>query len=164
MNNKANIQDLVVMMIIIFLAATVFLVVKYTYTEFVDKATNNTMINTSAAAVEVLDKTKELTDRFDYIVFTLLMGFTLAILISAYFSGGHPLFAFIYFIALALIVAISAVFSFVWGRITESAVLSSTATSFPIINLILDNFPVYVAIIGFLGMMIMFSRPAFSVQ
>ena len=82
-HKKSNIQNIAYMMIYLFVAAILFTTVKYSYSQFVDKATNITSFNSSQAAVDALDKTKELTNRFDYIVFMLMIGFTLAIIITA---------------------------------------------------------------------------------
>ena len=159
---RASIADLAMVMIVIFTASIVFLTVKYSYTQFVDIATNHSIVNSSSAAVVALDQSKELTNRFDYIIFMLLMGFTLSIIIIGYFSGGHPLFAFVYFIALVILVAISAVFSFVWEKVSEKAIFTTTMLDFPIMDLILDNFPIYIAVVGFIGMLVMFARPTIS--
>ena len=161
-NKKGNIQEIAIAMIILFVAAIMFVTVKYTYGEFVDKATAISAFNTSAAAVTALEETYELTNRLDYVLFVLLIGFSLAIIVGGWFSGGHPMMSFIYFVALVLMVAVSAVFSFVWVKISENIILATTVDSFPIINLILTNFPTYIAILGFVGMLVMFARPSFT--
>ena len=164
MKKKGSIQDIAFAMIILFAMAIVFLSVKYSYTEFVERAINNTVVNESSSSVAVFTQTRDMTDRWDYILFALLMGFTFAILISAWFAGGHPIFAFMYFIALVLIVTVSAILSFVWEKVSEDTILSSVAAELPIIDLILRNFPIYIAVLGFVGLMIMFSRPAMMSQ
>lgn len=149
-------------MIIIFVGAILFLTIKYSYGTVVDTMTNNTMFSQDQIAVDALEDTKELTNRFDYALFAILIGFTFAILIAGWFAGGHPLFAFIYFIALVLLVAVSAVFSYVWYKVSNLNMFLDTVSTFPIIDLILTNFPIYIAIVGFLGMLVMFAKPAFT--
>lgn len=160
-NKRGNIQNLGLAMVILFAMAVVFLTVKYSYTEAVERIINNTVVNSSEESVRAFTNTRDLTNRYDYILFVLLMGFTLAIFIIAWFASGHPLFSFIYFIALVILIAVSAILSFVWGKITDQSMFVATAESFPIINFILDNFPMYIAIMGFVGMMIMFAKPMF---
>lgn len=160
-NKRGGIQDVALAMIILFVASIMFLTVKYSYGEFVDRAINNTHINESQAAVTAFQDTNALTDRFDYIVFVLLMGFTLAILISGWLVGGHPLFSFIYFLALVIIVAVSSVLSFVWFKVSTLNIFTDTISGMPLINLILSNFPVYITIVGLLGMLVAYAKPAF---
>ncbi len=146
-------------MVILFIAAIVFVTIKYSYVRFVDQATNITSFNSSLDAVEALDATADLTDRFDYVVFVLLVGLSLAIIITGYLVPAHPIFAFIYFIALVILVAVSAIFSFAWETFSTKAIFVSTVDQLPIIDLIMTNFPVYITIIGFIGMMVMFAKP-----
>ncbi len=159
---KASIQDIGLTMVIVFAAAIMFLTVKYTYTEFVDKATNSTAFNSSQAAVDSLNTTKDLTDRLDYVLFILLIGLTLAIIITGWLVGGHPLFAFIYFIALIILIAVSAILSFVWEKVSTKTIFVDTVAELPIMDLILSNFPIYITVIGFIGMMVMFAKPSFA--
>ncbi len=158
-SRKGSIQDVGLAMVILFVMGVMFLTVKYSYVLFVDQATNITSFNSSLAAVEALDATADLTDRFDYVGFVLLIGLTLAIIITGWLVGGHPIFAFIYFIALVILVAVSAIFSFAWEQITDKAIFTDTVAKLPIIDLILTNFPIYITIIGFIGMMVMFAKP-----
>ena len=160
-NKRSNIQNLGFAMVILFVMAIVFLTVKYSYSEVVNRIINNTVVNSSTESVRAFTNTRDLTNRYDYIMFILLMGFTLSIFVIAWFSSGHPLFAFVYFIALVLLIAVSAVLSFVWETITDLNMFATTASTFPITNLILDNFPVYIVIMGFVGMLIMFAKPMF---
>jgi len=159
---KANIQNIAMTMIILFAASVIFVAVKYSYGTFVDIATNNTQFNSSPAAVSALDTTKDLTNRYDYVLFVLLIGFTLAIIVSGWFASGHPIFAFAYFIALVILVVVSAIFSFVWERVSTTAIFVPTVEQFPIMDLILTHFPTYIAIIGFIGMLVLFAKPSFT--
>lgn len=161
---RGSIQDIGLAMVFLFVAAILFLTVKYSYTQFVDTATENTQINSSAAAVEVLDKTKDLTNRFDYVVFVLLVGFVLAVIITGWLVGGNPLFSFIYFIALVILVAVSSVLSFVWEKVSTKAIFIDTVAELPITDLIMSNFPVYITILGFVGMLVLFAKPSFTQQ
>ena len=160
MNKKASIQDLMLTMVIIFFAAILFFTTTHMYIKFVDKAVNTTAINSSQAAVDSFNKTKDLTSRLDYVIFALLMGMTLGIVITAWLVKAHPIFTFIWFIAMVVLVALSAIFSFVWEKISTKPIFGNLVTeTFPITDFILTNFPVYITIVGFVGMMVMFAKP-----
>lgn len=159
MNNKGNATDVFYAIVSIFAVAIIFFVTSFSYDVFVNKAVNNTQINSSQGAINALDETRDLANnRFDYAVFGILIGFTLAILITGWFSGGHPIFMFVYFIALVIIVAVSAVLSYVWTNVTTKTIFLNTIANYPITNFILENLAIYATIIGFLGMMMSFIK------
>ena len=158
-NRKGTVQDVGVAMVYFFVAVIVFFVVTYSYGEFVDRAVNNTVINSSAASVTAFQNSKTLTERLDYVSLVLLIGFILAIIITGWFVGGNQLFAFIYFIVLILLIVTSAILSYVWNQVSTKAMFEATLTKFPIADYILSNFPIFITLIGFIGMLVMFAKP-----
>lgn len=160
MNKKASVQDVGWAMIFFFTAVVLFLVVTYSYGAVVDKIKLNPAINSSAVTIASFEDSKSLTSRYDYVSVAILMGFILAIIISGWLVGGHPIFSILYFIFLIVIVMTSYILAFVWNKISTTALLSATvAAKFPISSHILNNFPTYITVIGFIGMIVMFAKP-----
>ena len=116
-------------------------------------------VNQSAGAVESFQAVSSMTERFDYIVFGLFIGLTLALIISGWFVGGYPIFMFLYFIVIVVSVVLSAGLSNVWETVSQSAQFGMTVVSFPIANNLLLNLPLYVAVVGFIGITVMFVKP-----
>lgn len=162
MNRKGTVQDVGVAMVFFFIAVIIFFIVTYSYGEVVDRLVNNTQINSSAAAVQAFQESKALTERLDYVSVVLLFGLILAIIITGWFVGGNQLFAFIYFLVLVILIMASAILSFVWHQVSTKGMFALTLTKFPISNFLLDNFPMVITIIGFIGMMVMFAKPYFQ--
>ena len=69
---------------------------------------------------------------------------------------------FIYFIVIAITVVISAIFANIWVNVSQSATFGATINSFPIMNNILTRLPVLMAVIGFVGIVVMFAKPYIS--
>lgn len=160
MNSKASVQDVGWAMVIFFVAVIAFVSVTYTYSTFVDKATNLSVVNASSAAVTSFRETKALTGRLDYVAFVLLIGFILFIIITGWLVGGHPIFMFFYALVLFIFIAVSAGLSYAWNKVSTTTIFANTVIDkFPIANHILSNFPTYITIIGFLGMFVMFAKP-----
>ena len=156
---RGSIQDVGLAMIFIFVAAIMFFVSTYGYQTYVDKAINTTAINSSNVTVTVMQESRELTERFDYVIFMLLIGFSLGIIITGWLVGGHPLFTIVYFLVLVVLVAVSAILSFVWNKVSTQAIFGNLVNdTFPITDFILANFPTYIAIIGFIGMFALFAK------
>ena len=160
MNKKASVQDVGWAMIFFFTAVVLFLVVTYTYSSVVDKIKLNPKINSSQVTINAFEDTKNLTSRYDYVSVAILLGFTLGIIISGWLVGGHPIFSVMYFIFLIVIVIASNIFAYVWNTIaTKPMFITTVAAKFPVSNHILNNFPVYITVIGFIGMIVMFAKP-----
>jgi len=132
---------------------------------FISRSAIDTMVSIPTiaadnATVQVLQDTKDLTLRFDSVVFGVFIGLVLAILITSWFVPSNPIFAAIYFIVIVIGVVLSTIMSNVWEQMTTSAIFGTTIQSFPIANNLLSNMPVYLAVVGFLGIVIMFAKPA----
>ena len=161
MNKKGDVMDIAYAMVFIFIGAVVFFISTFSYDKFADQALNTSVINSSNVTKTSIEQGRENTEKFDYIIFVLLIAFVLAIIITGWLVGGNPIFAFIYFIVLVILVAVSAIFSFTWNKLTTTALYGTlVADKFPAIDFILSNFPVFIAVIGFIGLMVMFAKPA----
>ena len=159
MNKRASLEDVGALVIVVFAVAVLFLGASKGYTEFVDRALNNTVINTSQSSVNAFTETKNLQARYDYVIFGLFIGFTLAIIIGSWFVPANPIFAFIYFLGLIIFIVLGLVFSYVWNILINKPIFSNVVNYFPITNFLLDHFGIYVTVVGFLAMIVMFAKP-----
>ena len=87
-------------------------------------------INESDAAVEALGTVNTISNRLDYVVFGLFIGLVLGM-----------------------------IFSNVWDTVTQSSIFGTTVANFPITNNIMGNLPLYLGIIGIIGLVVMFAKP-----
>ena len=127
--------------------------------ESLDSMLNIEAINESEETVEAFEKMKEVYDRFDYIVFGLFIALTLALIITGWYVGGHPIYMFIYFIVVIISVIASTIFANIWEQVSQASVFGTTINTFPITNNLLLNLPIYIAVIGFIGFIVMFAKP-----
>ena len=119
-------------------------------------------INQSEAAVEALQGTQRMTGRLDYVVFALFIGLTLGLIITSWFVAGNPIFMVLYFFVVVMGVIFSSVFSNIWETTAGASVFGTTIASFPITNNLMGNLPIYLAVVGFVGIIVMFAKPYFS--
>jgi len=120
----------------------------------------NPQINASAATE--LASVNRALDKFDYIFLGLYIGAFLAIIITSWFVSAYPVFMWIYFFILTFVVAITTIFSQLWTQLTSSSVFGSTLFSFPITNHIMTNLPLHIAVMGLLGILVLFGKPFFT--
>lgn len=162
MNNSGSARDVLLIGILVFAFAIGFFVVFNITMTVTNTMMSIPAINQSSAAVEALEGSQRVAGRMDYVIFGLFIGLVLALLISGWFIGGNPIFMAIYFIVVVIAVVFSTVLSNVWETTSQASIFGTTINSFPITNNLLTNLPIYIAVIGFLGMVVMFAKPYFA--
>ena len=155
----ASTNDVILIGVLVFIFAIGFLTVFFISTTVTNQMLSIPTINSSAATVEVLQSQSKVTSKMDYVIFGLFIGLTLALIISGWFVGGHPIFMAVYFLVIIVGTAMSAVLANVWETASGASIFGSTVANFPITNNLLTNLPIYTVIIGSLGMVVMFAKP-----
>jgi len=158
MNKHGSARDVVLIAVLLFIGGLVFFIANFASHTMVDGMLNIAVINDSNATREALNSFETQSDRFDYLGVGLFIGLTLAIIIGGWLVGGHPVFMFIYFIVVLVGVALSAVLANTWESVTLMPIFGSTITNFIFMNHIISYLPIYVSIVGILGLIVMFSR------
>ena len=157
------VRDVLLIGVLVFVLALGFFVIKFTADTVIAKMVSIPQINQSADTVKSLQGiTTGVTNKLDMVVFGVFIGLVIALIITGWFVGGIPIFAFIYSLIVIMGVIFSTVLANVWQTITAKAVFGATLSSFPISNHILNYLPLYTAVIGFIGLVVMFAKPAFS--
>lgn len=157
-------RDILFISALLFMTGVAFLGTHYAANQALTGMINNSQINVSQDAYNSLVTTKSLTNRFDYLFFGLFIGLVLMVIISGWLVGTHPLFMFLYGITIIIAVIVSAVFSNGWETFSNYSTFLSTVTYFPITSHILNYLPLYVTVIGMLGMVVMFAKPYVTQQ
>ncbi len=155
-------RDVALVGIVVFAMGVGFLSLHYMFNTSVDAMLATSEINESPSTVGVLGAVKGVTERLDWVVFGIFMGLVLAMLVSAWFIPGHPIFMFVYFMAVLVIVVVGAVLSNAWDTFSGTPPIDGSKSSFGITNNLLNNLPLYLSVVGFLGMIILFSKPGDS--
>lgn len=157
------VRDVIFIGVILFVIAIGFFIIKFTADTVVAKMVAIPQINQSSAAVSALQGTQDkVTDRLDYLIVGLFVGLALALIITGWFIGGNPIFAFIYTLIVVLAVVFSSVLAYSWQSMTTLIVFGTTISGMPITNHLISWLPLYVGIIGFIGLVVMFAKPQFT--
>lgn len=153
-------RDILIIGVILFTIAVGFFIIKFTADTIVSRMVAIPLINQSTATVEALQgANNKLNVGYDYLLLGLFIGLSLALIITGWFIGGEPIFAFIYILIVILGTVFSTVLSYVWNQITGMAVFGSTLAGMPISNHLISYLPLYIAIVGFIGLVVMFAKP-----
>lgn len=132
------------------------------YNEVTDEMLAIEELNQTDSFVDVIEGSQDVTNQFDYVIFGIFIGLIVGVIITGWFIGGYPIFMFIYFIMIIISVVVSAILSYIWENISVASVFGSNVSSFPITNHLMTYLPMYAAIIGFIGIVVMFAKPYFS--
>lgn len=152
-------RDVVLIGVLLFVFSISFFVLHFVTSTMTESIINIETVNESESAVSVFEGTQKMTERYDYLILSIFIGFILGLIITGWFIGGHPLFMFIYFIFIVISVLLSTILSNVWETVSTTPVFGTTVASFIITNNIMGNLPIYMSIIGFVGMIVMFAKP-----
>jgi hypothetical protein len=157
-------RDVIVISLVLTGVALVAITAFLVSTQFKDAMTSNPLVNQSVATMNVLNDFETKTHRFDTLVVALFIGLTLATIISSWLIAGNALFMFIYFILIVLGIITSAVLNNIYVKIVQTNAFSSinVVTYFPFTDYLMSNLPYFVAVIGFIGLIMMFAKPALS--
>ena len=151
----------------VLLFAILFLAIGFTFFvgNYIGKTINTQLVTNpaiNASAGRELASVNTAMDKFDYIFLGVYVGAFMAIIITSWFVAAYPVFMWIYFFILVFVVAITTIFSQLWTELTSSSVWGITLSNFPITNHILTNLPLHIAVMGLLGILVLFGKPFFT--
>jgi len=152
-------RDVILIAVVVFVSAIVFMSVKYVTNIAYDEMKDNPVINDSDTTVEVLSAGQAISERLDYVIFAVFIALVLGLIITGWFIGGNPLFMFLYFFFIVIAVIISVLLSNGYETIIDNSILSTQVSSFTITNQMVLNLPIIIAVVGFLGIVVMFAKP-----
>lgn len=88
----------------------------------------------------------------------LFLGFAIVLWLSAWMVNTHPVFFLIYIIAVIITIIFGVGLSNVYEMMSEQAGLTSTIGEFSMLGYLMAYLPIWISVIGFIGLIIMFVR------
>jgi len=155
-------RDIVIIALVLFCVAVGLFISSHTSTTILSSMRAAPNINDTPSAVAAIDSAQASVDKADYWYFGIFIALCLALIITGWFIGGHPIFMIVYFFFIVLAIIISAVLANSWETLSADHSFILTIIKFPITNNIIMNLPIYVSIVGFIGLLAMFAKPMFS--
>ena len=153
------VEDILFIAVIVFSLAITFLIFNNVMTTATDQVLSVGAINSSSSAVDAFSSVKTQVNNLDYVIFAFFIGLTLALIITGWLVGSHPVFMIIYFIVVTIAAILSMVLSNAWDTVSSNSAFVANIGYFPITSHILSSLPIYISIIGFIGIIAMFARP-----
>lgn len=149
---KGSILDIPLIIIIIFAFAFIIIISTVILTEFRDLNTEKELglptniINIGLGSLSALD----------YMFIFAAVGLGMATVVMAFKIRTHPIMFFFLLLLTAIFVIITTFFTDAFVMITQASAVSTIAADFPLINTVMENLPLIIAIIGFIIIIAMF--------
>lgn len=158
-NKKGSAKEIIMFGALVFMFAIGFFVMNFMAGTVAGKLNSNPTWNSSSAAVAATNSMQTTANLLDQWIFGFVIGFFLAMIITSFFIGGHPILMPLYIIVIVVGTIVSAILSNVWDDFTNMSIFGTTINNLPLTNHILSYLPYYLIVIGITGMIVMFARP-----
>lgn len=157
-------EDVVYIGVAVFALGIGFLIINFATTTLFNALQNTTEFNvTNTNAGQALQAVEDnVLTKLDYVVTGFFIALVLGLVITSWFIGGNPIFMFIYFIVVVIATVVSAILSNVWEAISTNSNFVGSLTGFQVTNHLLSYLPLYVGVVGVVGIVIMYAKPYLS--
>jgi len=158
-NKRGQIQDYMMLLVVLFTLSITVTVAYFVGHTVIGALIATPQINSSVAATTSLQGGLRAENNYDQLTSAWMVGSTLFLVISGWLVGGHLIWMVGYILFIVIIVAISPIISNVFLQIILAPALTASSDAMPITQHIMQYLPMYMAIIGVLGMIAMFAKP-----
>jgi len=158
MNKKGSIEDSILIIILLFITALVFVfayIINFAISSVAAPAFENVSAGSSIGFTTV---NSIFENTLNYVYLAVFFGLIISLIVTSFMTPTHPIFyvfAIIIFIALVIV---AVVLSNAYELITSSATFTAAVNDLPIMNYLMLNLPLVAIVIGVLAAIIIFSR------
>lgn len=157
-----SVRDIIIVVMILFaVGISLTFIVKIGHS-INSQLLNVPIINQTTTAHNVIDSSDVAINSSDYLYLALFIGFFISIIIFGWLVGGIPIMSVIYFILVVLFTFVSVIFQLAWIDLAASGEIVSTVAQLPITNYILSHLAYFTAIMGIVGILVMYAKPSES--
>ena len=158
MNRKGGLLDLIVLMVIAFVAVLFF-----AGWIFASNQLTTTLLATSSPTANITEATEMTFVKIDealgglkWVAAAIIFGSIIAIVVSNFLVKAHPVFLIPYVLFIIISVIFSAYISNAYEDLLTGGILSTTLQDFTFANFFFLNLPIWITIIGVMGGIMLF--------
>lgn len=123
----------------------------------VNEFANDPVLTNNTHSQNALDTANSGMLSFDNIIIFAIVMLSLGSIILAFLIKTHPVFFFIAIFLLVFALTMAGIVGRTMDALTDNAQISATASQFPKMMLVLDNFPTFIFVLGLLIMISMYA-------
>jgi hypothetical protein len=154
------VKDVILISILLVSIGVTLFLLGYVNHKIIDGITNTTIMDENPnvqASIRVYNT--QVNPKLDYLFLAVFIGLVFGLMVSAWFIDSHPIFMVLFIIVLIIGVAMSTILANFWETIANNIIFENNISNYPITNHILLNLPYYLAVIGVIGMIVVFGKP-----
>lgn len=160
--NKAQLMDLIYLIVIAFVTLMFFIVWVYGFDLLSDTMigidSGNPSVNISDASQQTFGQVNSAqTTGLHVLAFVMIFASALSILITNFLVKANPVFFIIYIFIIIVAIIVSVFVSNYYEDFMQDAVLGPTASDFTIASFMMLNLPIMIAVIGIFGAIFLFA-------
>ncbi len=156
-NKRGDFQSLLIGIAIVFVLAIIAVVFSKAFLNVLGELkqqpefTNNT--------IETIEIVEDNTINYlDLFIFFTLIAIMIGLIVASIYIDIHPAFVVIFIITLFVAVFFSGIFAKVYEDFTTEDEISSTAQQFKYSNIIFNNFPIIVAVLSVIVIIVLYGK------
>ena len=158
LEKKADVTDMVVVMLIMFFLAFSFIVVIFVNNQLYEIITTTALNESSVASgiASSFNTVNTIVVQRGYVLFMSIL--IIGVVGSAFLVRIHPAFIFLYIIVLSFTIFVSIFLGNAYDKFTDITELGAVAATQPMINFFMQNAVIVVLAVGALSMLVVFSK------
>lgn len=154
---KAQIIDLLYMGMILLMLAILGLIMYKVITDVSDQFAADDAIDAEYRAYTDNYKTK-LPNMLQQLFMIVLIGVAIVTMVASFMVRSHPIFYGLMIIVLAFMTWVNAIYANFWQEFAADTAWSSLATEMPMINYIMEYFPLVMLVISLIIVIVMVAK------
>jgi len=155
-------SDVIYISVVLLMTGLFLFIGNFLTNTVMDSALTHEQLNSSQGAVDNYNSVKAQANKLDYVYFAFFMGLVFGLLITGWLIGGNPIFMFFYIIIIIIGVLISPILSNAFESFVSTPAITATTANFPIMMFIMQYLPMFIAVIGLIGLLVMFASARFN--
>ena len=160
-NKKGSVADIIVWIVICFITVTFLGMWTYGFDKITDTLTSidstGSSINISKHAEATFGVVNKQMGGLQIIAFIIMFSLALAILISNFMIKAHPVFFIVYILVIVVGIIFAVYVSNAYEDLLGDDEIGSTLQEFNGANFIMENLPLWTAVIGLIGAVLLFA-------
>lgn len=161
-NRKGSVfADGIFLIMVLFVFATMA-IIGYTVFERVNADTKNTFTDYEGVSSNAFEKADTAIKSLDYMFIFLIVGLSIASIISVFMIKTHPIFFFVSVLILIVVLVIAAQFSNIFYDISQHEDVVNATDNFTIIPKTMEKLPLYILIISILTIIFLYGKSRYE--
>lgn len=154
-----SVEDIGSIAVVCFVSAIILTVIGFIGITLSDSFSSAPMFVNDTNSQAQFNAMKTTSYKIDWVFLGIFIGLIIAMMITAWFIAGNPIFLILYFLAVIIFTVISFFLSNFWESFSTTTAFTTIISHLRLTNFIMLNLPYFIAVVGMIGIVVMFAKP-----